>query len=74
MHSAHEIVIFKDWPSIFTSLSAATLSEDVEDVAVFKVACAKAALATFVDAHNIGYYVNSYTTKLNPTRMASFSD
>ena len=27
----------------------------------------KAALAIFVDAHNTGYYVNAYTTKLNPT-------
>ena len=26
VHSAHEIVMEKDWPSIFTSLSAATLS------------------------------------------------
>ena len=25
------------------------------------------ALATFVDAHNTSYYVNSYTTKVNPT-------
>ena len=24
------------------------------------------ALATFVDAHNTSYYVNSYTTKVNP--------
>ena len=27
----------------------------------------RAALAMFVDAHNTGYYINSYTTKLNPT-------
>ena len=26
----------------------------------------RAALAMFVDAHNTGYYINSYTTKLNP--------
>ena len=25
------------------------------------------ALATFIDAHNTSYYVNSYTTKVNPT-------
>ena len=27
----------------------------------------QAAVAMFVDAHNTGYYINSYTTKLNPT-------
>ena len=26
-----------------------------------------AAVAAFVDAHNTSYYVNSYTTKVNPT-------
>ena len=67
MHSAHEIVIFKDWHSIFSDLSAASLNEDDEDLALLKESSAKAALATFVDAHNTGYYVNSYTTKLNPT-------
>ena len=30
-------------------------------------AASQAALAMFVDAHNTGYLVNSYTTKLNPT-------
>ena len=28
---------------------------------------AAAAHAIFVDAHNTGYYINAYTTKLNPT-------
>ena len=32
-----------------------------------KAASKSAALAAFVDSHNTGYYVNSYTTKLNPT-------
>ena len=27
----------------------------------------RAAVAMFVDAHNTGYYINSYTAKLNPT-------
>jgi hypothetical protein len=26
----------------------------------------KAALAMFVVSHNAGYYINSYTTKVNP--------
>ena len=29
--------------------------------------CTKAANAAFADNHNAGYYINSYTTKLNPT-------
>ena len=29
--------------------------------------CAEAAHMVFVDNHNAGYYINSYTTKLNPT-------
>ena len=33
----------------------------------FFAAASSASSAMFVDAHNTGYYVNSYTTKLNPT-------
>ena len=29
--------------------------------------CNRAAHMAFVDNHNAGYYINSYTTKLNPT-------
>ena len=29
--------------------------------------CSKAAHMAFVDSHNAGYHINSYTTKLNPT-------
>ena len=40
---------------------------DNDDSAKLKDECSKAALAVFVDSHNAGYYINSYTTKLNPT-------
>ena len=30
-------------------------------------ACLRAAQDIFVDAHNAGFYINSYTTKVNPT-------
>jgi hypothetical protein len=62
-----------DWPSIFKNLcgltdaqdSPATLDSDHVD-AILK-ACTAAAMDMFVDAHNAGYYINSYTTKVNAT-------
>ena len=38
-----------------------------ESAGVDTCSCAKNALTTFVYAHNTAYYVNSYTTMLDPT-------
>jgi len=63
-----------EWPSIFQRLSEgledalpspATLASD--DVDGIRKACTAAAMDMFVDAHNAGYYINSYTTKVNAT-------
>ena len=69
-HAAHEVVIFTDWHQEFCDLldtsptnsgAAATTDDPVCQAA------RAAAVAAFVDAHNTSYYVNSYTTKVNPT-------
>ncbi len=68
--STHQHTILNNWSSAFTHLSRlSSIDDDDDDDEHFllKAASAKGALATFVDAHNTGYYVNSYTTKLNPT-------
>ena len=59
--------MFTDWHRVFAELSdkASTINDD--DAQKMHKACGKAALAAFVDNHNTGYYVSSYTTKLNPT-------
>ena len=36
------------------------------DVETLRVAAMRAAASTFIDAHNAGDYINSYTIKLNP--------
>ena len=38
-----------------------------QEVEATHAAAEKASISMFVDAHNTGYYVNSYTTKLNPS-------
>ncbi|CAK0817607.1 unnamed protein product, partial [Prorocentrum cordatum] len=65
-----DLVVVTDWHEIFRELAnrdspavdggdtaRADLQRDLE----------RHALATFVDAHNASYYVNSYTTKVNPS-------
>ncbi|CAK0847613.1 unnamed protein product, partial [Prorocentrum cordatum] len=65
-----DLVVVTDWHEIFRELAnrdspavdggdaaRADLQRDLE----------RHALATFVDAHNTSYYVNSYTTKVNPS-------
>ena len=67
---AHEIIVCTDWHEWFLELAGKgqtsdhELSDTLKDI---KAASKAAALAAFVDSHNTGYYVNSYTTKLNPT-------
>ena len=69
-HYAHEMVVCSEWHDWFTALAGkdrvpdTELSETLRDI---KASAAAAAVAAFVDSHNTGYYVNSYTTKLNPT-------
>ena len=63
----HEACIFTDWHKIFADLSetscgtATSLPNDIQDAATAY------ALASYSDAHNAGFYINSYTTKVNPT-------
>ena len=62
--------IFQDWRRVFKSLAELEELVDPDElVEVQKVykACIDAAHMVFVDNHNAGYYVNSYTTKLNPS-------
>ena len=65
---AWDVVIFTYWHRIFKDLCAqddpmALSADDYK----FQQAMEKNALATFIDAHNTSYYVNAYTTKVNPT-------
>ena len=62
------MVIFTDWHKIFKDLCAQKdpARKTADDYKV-KQAMEKNALATFIDAHNTSYYVNAYTTKINPT-------
>ena len=57
----------QDWHRIFAAL--ALLEEPIWDDELNNLIqqCAEAAHMAFVDNHNAGYYINSYTTKLNPT-------
>jgi hypothetical protein len=68
-HVAHEVVVFTDWQKefcdILSSPPATGGSDDLDrDVGH---AAHSAAVASFVDAHNTSYYINAYTTKVNPT-------
>ena len=62
--------IFQNWRQIFKSF--AELEEPVDPDKFVKVrnvykACNDAAHMAFVDNHNAGHYINSYTTKINPS-------
>ena len=61
---------FQDWRQIFRTLAELEEPVDKEELAemekVYKESN-RAAHMAFVDNHNAGYYINSYTTKLNPT-------
>ena len=57
-----------DWLSRLQQLVAIAEhgAADGEDLASLLSTCAAATKDMFVDAHNAGYYINSYTTKVNP--------
>ena len=82
-HAKHTVLITDDWASYFESIvgnnegiedangppidsePATGVNEDDTEQLMNKAK--EAAFDMFVDAHNAGYYINSYTTKLNPT-------
>ncbi len=68
-HAQHTLLLGDDWPQYFAEIVGASPSGEEADETTMAVArAAKAsAAAIFVDAHNAGFYINSYTTKLNPT-------
>ena len=68
-HAAHEAVVFTDWQQeLCDILSAHPVDGGSEDLDhAISHAAHSAAFASFVDAHNTSYYINSYTTKVNPT-------
>ena len=68
--ASQQFLSFQDWRQIFKML--AELEQPVNQAELSELenvykACAQAAHMAFVDNHNAGYYINSYTTKLNPT-------
>ena len=69
-NSSDPFATFQDWRQIFTTLAELEETVDKEELAemekIYKE-CNRAANMAFVDNHNAGYYINSYTTKLNPT-------
>ena len=64
-----DMVVFTDWHKIFSDLWHGDMTEAVPDAGSeeFDRLLEQNALATFIDAHSTSYYVNSYTTKVNPT-------
>ena len=65
-----DLVVVTDWHGIFRELASCdSPSVDGDDAARANLQrdLERHALATFVDAHNTSYYVNSYTTKVNPS-------
>jgi len=61
-----------DWHAVFQRLcgmpEAAWEQLDSDDeVSATMKACLRAGRDIFIDAHNTGFYINSYTTKVNPT-------
>ena len=60
----------QDWHLIFKALAQLeepVNQEELADLEKFYNSRTAAAHMAFVDNHNAGYYINSYTTKLNPT-------
>ena len=55
----------EDWLGVFQSLTGIPRA-DAEEFQELAKPLAQAVVASFVDAHNTGYYINSYTTKVNP--------
>ena len=70
-YAEHEAIVFTDWHQEFYDLvnTIPSNSGGADNVSTDDVcqAARAAAVAAFVDAHNTSYYVNSYTTKVNPT-------
>merc|ERR1711963_525246 len=69
-NSSVQLGTFQDWNSIFQTLSELQVPVDREEITQIEnvyMECNRAAHNAFVDNHNAGYYINSYTTKLNPT-------
>ena len=71
-HRKHTVLVFNEWQQIFQDLAnrgeaAPTLADSDDECTQLANAANAAAKAVFVDAHNTGYYINAYTTKLNPT-------
>jgi len=68
--SSNQFGTFQDWGKIFQALAELEEPVDKEELAELEkvyTECNRAAHMAFVDNHNAGYYINSYTTKLNPT-------
>ena len=63
---AWDLVVFTDWHTIFREVCDTAKDGCMPDD-VLAADIQQCALATFIDAHNTSYYVNSYTTKVNPT-------
>eukprot|EP00973_Karenia_brevis_P023988 3307145-Karenia_brevis.AAC.1 len=64
------MVVCTDWHEWFRELAGRRQALDPEfsdTLKEIKASSRDAALAAFADSHNTGYYVKSYTTKLNPT-------
>ena len=55
-----------DWLGVFQSLTDIPRA-DAEEFQELAKPLKREIIASFVDAHNAGYYINSYTTKVNPT-------
>ena len=70
-HHEHAVVVSSDWHDTFTKLLRAARPTEVSESVKETIDKARdASLALFVDAHNTCYYINSYTTKVNPTMDA----
>ena len=68
--SSGQFGTFQDWDQIFKALAELEEPVDKEELAEIEkvyTECNRAAHMAFVDNHNAGYYINSYTAKLNPT-------
>ena len=69
---AHAVYVAEDWRLIFEDIlkdaaKRSPAAADLDGLSEFIDTASNTALALFVDAHNTGCYINSYTTKVNPT-------